>query len=171
MATKDYRGYAFDAARVEAAGKSVGTSIYWKLYAIENLVRVMVHSVLVTQIGAGWWTQAVDQNMQATVARFQADYNKRPWHGGPGQHEIYYTFLSDLTKIITANSNLFQPIITDIDQWVVRLELIRIPRNIVGHMNWLSANDRKRIDLTYSDLQHLITKLSTAKSVTFAIPP
>jgi hypothetical protein len=169
-ATKDFRTYAFDADRVSASAIALGKGSYPKLYTIENLVRVLTHSVLVTQVGPDWWTEVVDTTIQGNVTRFMSDYGKRPWHGTPGGHEIYYAYLSDLSKIITFNSHLFIPIIPDIDQWILRFELIRIPRNIVGHMNWLSANDKKRIELTHDDLQKLIAKLTAAKSVTFVIP-
>jgi hypothetical protein len=167
---RDFRSLAFDAARVDASGKNVGRNVYWKLFAIENLMRVVTHSVLLTQVGPDWWTKAVDVGIQKSVASMKAAYSNKPWHGGPGGHEIYFTLLSELTKIVAANSHLFQPIITDIDAWVARLEQIRVPRNVVGHMNWPATNDRRRIDLVYSDLQGLVGKLAAAKSVAFAIP-
>ena len=81
--TKDFRAYAFDFSRVNAAGKSVGKGAYPKLYTIENLVRVLTHSVLVTQVGPNWWAQVVDTNIQKSVAKKMADYRKSPWHGTP----------------------------------------------------------------------------------------
>jgi hypothetical protein len=170
-ATKDFRAYSiFDVVRVDAAGKSVSKDVYWKLYAIENTVRVLVHSVLTQQIGTNWWNVAVDPRIQAGVIGRQADYASQPWHSTPGKHDVYYVFLSDLGKIIVANSHLFRPVISDIDNWVMRLEQIRLPRNIVGHMNWLTAIDRKRIDVVHSDLRLLIHKLTTAGTV-LSIPP
>jgi len=156
----DFRNYAFDQVRVDAAGRNIGGRVYWKLYAIENLVRVVVHSVLTAQAGAGWWSVAVDPRLRQRVTDRMKEYASRPWHSTPGRHDIYYTLLSDLSKIITANSHLFKPIIADIDQWIARLEQVRIPRNIVGHMNWPSQIDRQRIDVCYADLQQLVTHLA-----------
>ena len=85
------------------------------------------------------------------------------------RHEVYYTFLSDLNAIITAHSHLFRPTIPDIDQWIARIEQIRLPRNIVGHMNWPSSTDRQRIDVFYKDFQALIKKLASA-NFNFVIP-
>lgn len=155
----DFRGYAFDVGRVNTAGKDVGRKVYWKLYAIENLVRVVVHSVLHAQAGQNWWTTTVDPQMQKQVTSRMADYQKSPWHSTPGKHELYYAYLSDLNKVITANSHLFKPLIPDIDQWIARIEQVRMPRNIVGHMNWLTVTDRKRIDVFYDDIQSLIKGL------------
>lgn len=155
----DFRTLAFDPVRVTASGKDVGRRVYWKLYAIENVIRVLIHSVLTVQIGTNWWTTAVDQVIQRRVQRFRNDYARRPWHSSPGRHDIYYTQLSDLSEIIRANSHLFLPIVPDIDQWVLRIEQTRLPRNIVGHMNWPSQADRQRIDVFYSDFLALTNQL------------
>lgn len=167
--TQDFRTFAFDPERVDAAGKNVGQRVYWQLYVIENLVRVIVHSVLNAQVGANWWTVAVDPGIQGSVTRRRADYANRPWHSTPGRHEIYYAFLSDLNKIITANSHLFRPIISDIDQWIARIEQVRLPRNIVGHMNWPGRTDRQRIDVVHADL-HQLTQQLIASGTVLSIP-
>lgn len=161
-AVADFRSYAFDRNRVDASGKNVGRKVYWKLYAIENLIRVLVHSILAAQAGANWWTVAVDPGIQGQVRSRIAEYSKHPWHSTPGKHSIYYAFLSDLNKIIVANSHLFKPAVHDIDQWVARIEQVRLPRNIVGHMNWPSATDRQRIDVFYADIQQLMNQLASS---------
>lgn len=58
-----------------------------------------------------------------------------------------------------ANSNLFLPLIPDIDQWMARIEQIRLPRNVVAHMNWPSQTDRQRIDVFYNDVRSLAAHL------------
>lgn len=165
----DFRTYAFDRARVDAAGRNIGSRVYWKLYAIENLLRVLVHSVLTAQAGANWWTVTVEPKLRRRVADRMKEYASRPWHSTPGKHDVYYTFLSDLSKIITVNSHLFKPIIPDIDQWVARIEQVRLPRNIVGHMNWPSTTDRQRIDVCHADLQQLVQQLAS-QGVTLNVP-
>jgi hypothetical protein len=85
-------------------------------------------------------------------------------------HGVYYLFLSDLNKIITPNSHLFRPHVPDIDQWIARIEQIRVPRNIVGHMNWLTAVDRTRIDVLYADLQQLVKLLANDRRLVMTIP-
>ncbi len=167
--TLDFRNYAFDTSRVDASGRNIGRSTYWRLYAIENVVRVIVHSVLNAQIGTNWWSVAVNPGIQGQVSHRMAEYAQYPWHSTPGKHEIYYAFLSDLNKIITANSHLFKPRIPDIDQWIARIEQVRLPRNIVGHMNWPSATDRNRIDVFHADILHLVTQL-VAGGMSLVIP-
>lgn len=165
----DFRGYAFDPGRVDAAGKNIAQNVYWKLYAIENLVRVVTHTVLITQVGANWWAVSVAPDIRSGVTRRRSDYATQPWHSTPGKHDVYYAFLSDLSKIIAANSHLFKPLIPDIDQWIARIEQVRLPRNIVGHMNWPHKTDRKRIDVVHADLQQLVQQL-TASGTALTIP-
>ncbi len=158
-AAADFRTHAFDLARVDASGKDVGRKVYWRLYAIENLIRVVIHSVLAAQIGPDWWAKAASPDIRGRVKAYKAQYAKAPWYSTPGTHEVYYTFLSDLNKILSANSHLFEPKIPDIDQWVAKIEQVRMPRNIVGHMNWLTSTDRKRIDVFYDDVRRLVDGL------------
>src|SRR5436190_23517845 len=98
-AAVDFRTLPFDANKVDASGKNVGGKVYWKLYVIENLIRIVVHSVLTVQLGPNWWTIAADPNTQKEVAKLMKSYGNRPWHSTPGKHEVYYLFLSCLTKI------------------------------------------------------------------------
>lgn len=166
----DFRTLMFDPSNVDASGRDVGRKTYWKLFAAENIVRVIVHSVLSVQIGPNWWATAADPKIQGTVTRVRADYAASPWHTQPGQHEVYYTFLTHLNEIIRANSNLFIPVIPDIDQWIARIEQVRLPRNVIGHMNWPSATDRQRIDVFYADIQALARQLAQSSSVPLVIP-
>ncbi len=165
----DFRGPTFNAPRIDASGKDIGRRVYWKLYTIENILRVIINSVLTVQIGATWWTTAADTKIQQQVQRFRATYTQHPWHGVPGNHDIYYTHLSDLSEIMRANSHLFIPIMKDVDQWIARIEQVRLPRNIVGHMNWPTATDRNRINVLYDDVQALATHLA-GSGLTMIIP-
>ena len=164
---KDFRAAtAFDAKAVDRSGKDVAKRTYWKLYSIENAVRVLIHSLLNAQIGAQWWASAVDKKLQNKAEGFRKKYTARPWHTPPGTHDIYYIDLADLNEIIRANSNLFLPVVADIDQWMAKLEQIRLPRNVVAHMNWPSDTDRKRIDVLYDDVQTLLQAVSKTVSLT-----
>lgn len=156
----DFRTSSFDIAKVEASGRDVGRKVYWQLYVIENLVRIIVHSVLTAQLHANWWSVAVNQGIQNTAQRFKNQHAKRPWHSVPGSHDIYYVFLSDLNEIIRANKHLFQTVIPDIDQWIVEIERVRLPRNIVGHMNWPTSTDRQRISVLCADIKVLTNQIS-----------
>ncbi len=170
-AVTDFRNAPLSLARIDSCGRDVGRRSYWKLYAIENLLRIVIHSVLTVEIKPGWWEVAADKTLRGMVEDFKALYAANPQHSKPGKHEIYYTFLSDLNKIIVAHRHLFILHIPDIDAWVTRVELIRLPRNIVGHMNWPNAADRELIDDLHDDLQTLVRSLArTGSSVGLRIP-
>ena len=168
-AAQDFRRVAiFDAKSIDDAGRHIGRNVYWRLYAVENLMRVIIHSVLHAQIGSTWWGVAVDQRLQKKAERFRTNYTKKPWHSSPGIHDIYYIDLSDLNEIVRANSNLFLPVIPDVDQWMARIEQLRLPRNVVAHMNWPNQTDRQRIQVFYHDLRALSSQV--AAQVALSVP-
>src|SRR5690242_12535997 len=132
----DFRTSSFATGRIVACGRFVGRSSYWQLYAIENIFRVLIHSVLSVQIDPMWMAIVVTGDWNKQLQKRKHDYLTQPGGGTlPGRHDIYYLFLKDLTKILTAHSQLFIQSVPNIDQWIVDLEKILMPRNIVGHMN------------------------------------
>jgi hypothetical protein len=167
-ASKDFRRASFDGNRVKLSGKFVGRSTYWKLYTIENTMRVVIHSVLLAQQGPHYWDTAISPTIQRNVRRYKRAYAGRPLHATPGRHDIYYVGLSDLNEIARINRHLILPVIADIDQWIARIEKVRLPRNIVAHMNWLRAVDRRRVDAVLRDMLNLSDRLST--SIVMLIP-
>lgn len=153
---------------METIAKSVGSSDYWKLYFVENVFRILIHSILSVQIGRDWWDIAVDKGIRGDVEKARRRYSRRPLLTSPGSHGIYYTYLWNLAEIMRANSHIFLPVVADVDQWVVRIEQIVLPRNIVGHMNYPNHGDRQSIDLLYTDCLSLVQSLSGR--ITFNIP-
>lgn len=169
--TADFRTLQqFNLAGIHKSGRNVGTTVYWKLYAIENLYRIIIHSILSVQIRPNWWPIAVDINIQRKARDFKQKYLRRPWHTVPGQHYIYYTTLYDLNEIARANSHLFDPIVPDINQWIVKVEIIRLPRNVVAHMNFPNKNDRQRIDILYKDFKELTKIVQSRSGITLQVP-
>ena len=158
---RDFRNASFKLERIDRCGRQVGSKLYWKLYAIENTLRVVVNSVLTLQLGANWWDVAVDPNVVSKASRFRTHYAARPRNANPGVADIHLIFLSDLTEILRANSHQFLPVVTDTNNWIAALEAIRVPRNLVGHMNFPNAFDRGAIDSAYSQLPSLINQLTT----------
>jgi len=156
---RDFRNYSFMPIRVDRCGRNVGKNLYWKLYAIENTLRVVIHSVLTAQIGTNWWNVAVDPNVAARAQGFRRSYTSNPRNASPGIHDIHLVYLTDLTEIIRANSHLFTPIVPTTNLWISRLEAMRIPRNLVGHMNFPNAYDRVAINNAYTQLPALLNDL------------
>ena len=137
----------------------MGRAVYWRLYAIENVIRVLVHSVLTAQVGPDWWPKCVDSDLQAKTSRSRSKYALNPWHSSPGLHDIYHLDLGDLNSIMRVNRSFFDTVISDLDSWIARIEQIRLPRNVVAHMNWPSPTDRKRIDVFHHDVCALAAKV------------
>jgi hypothetical protein len=164
-AIRDYRQSAYDFSNVKASGQNIGRTVYWKLFAIENAVRVIIGSILHAQVGKDWWTIATSDDTQRKAARNKQRYASYPWFTTQGQHEIYYLDLADYNEILRDNSHLFLPIVPNVDEWIARIEQVRLPRNVVAHMNWIHATDRQRIDLVYTDVQALERHVSAQVSM------
>jgi hypothetical protein len=166
---RDFRQFAFQPDRISRCGRNIGAEVYWKLYAIENTIRIVIHSVLSAQINPNWWSAAVDQRIVGNAQRFRQSYIANPHNASPGIHDIHLVFLSDLTEIIRANSHLISRVVPTTNQWIVTLEGIRLPRNLVGHMNFPNTYDRNAIDATYAQLPTLLGHLA-AHPIPIIIP-
>lgn len=158
---RDFRNATFSPARIDRCGRYIGKKLYWKLYAIENTVRVVINSVLTLQLGNNWWGLAVDPRIVSKATNIRASYVARPRNAHPGVQDIHLIFLTDLTNILRDNSHQFLPVVTDTNNWIAMLEAIRVPRNLVGHMNFPNAYDKAAIDLAYSRLPSLMGQLAT----------
>jgi hypothetical protein len=158
---RDFRKASFKPDRIDRCGRYVALKLYWKLYSIENTLRIAINSVLTLQIGSNWWSVAIDPNVLSRVSRFRAHYAARPQNANPGVEDIHLIYLSDLTDILRTNSHQFLPLIPDTNNWIATLEAIRVPRNLVGHMNFPNSFDKAAIDSAYSQLPSLINHLKT----------
>ncbi len=163
MPAVDFRTQNFDIANITRSGKFLGRRYYWRLHLIENAMRILLNTVLTTQLQTkDWFLIVADDTIRGKVNYVKNDYSSYPAHNSPGGHEIYYLFLPDLTKILTLNSHHFVTLIPAIDGWIAQLESIRLPRNLVGHMNWPNAHDLVLIEQTYLDIKRLIRHLQRA---------
>jgi hypothetical protein len=158
----DFRMLPFSLDAVDASGTSVGRTAYRKLYATENILRVVVHSVLTAQVGPDWWAFEVDPYLQEKVESVKADYARLLGRSTVGRHELYFTFLHQLNDIIRPASHLFLPAVPDIDEWIVRIERLRLPRNMVGHVNWPNATAARTIQRTHAAARSTIQDVRAA---------
>ena len=156
----DFRKHSFSSDRIGQCGRFVGSKLYWKLYAIENSFRIVIHSVLTAQMGVNWWALAVEPKVAKKAADRRAAYAARPSNASPGTSDIHLLYLSELTNILRASSHEFTRIVPDTNNWIITLESIRVPRNLVGHMNFPNAFDKAAIDSAYSQLPSLLGHLS-----------
>ncbi|XOB42411.1 MAG: hypothetical protein ACKKMP_03570 [Candidatus Nealsonbacteria bacterium] len=156
---------------VPKSGSYLGKKVYWKLYTVENFYRVIVHSILSVQISSDWWLIATPPPIQRKSERFKENYLNKPWHTMPGEHLIYFTDLNDLNEITRTNSGFFVPLIPTIDEWVLKIEDMRLPRNVVAHMNFPNKVDRQRIDTIYEDFKALMKDIGDKEDIiTLKVP-
>src|SRR5260370_32377411 len=101
---RDFRRYAYTSARVNRCGRSVANGPYWRLYSLENAMRVVINSVLLSQVGQNWWSTAVDPNIVKKAQKRRTKYTARPRHANPGAHDIYLIDLFDLIEILRINT-------------------------------------------------------------------
>jgi len=160
---RDFRNYSYKSVRIDRCGRHIGSELYWKLYAIENTVRIVIHSVLTAQVGTDWWSEAVgvESTMAKNASKARARYAAKPQNANPGLSDIHLVTLKELTEILRVNSHLVIRVVPDVSDWIATLESIRVPRNLVGHMNFPNAFDRMAIDSAYSQLATLLGHLST----------
>lgn len=166
---QDFRLSEFTATQVINSGKFLGRRFYWRFYFLENFLRVLVHSILSVQLGPEWLDLVADKKLKNRISWSKSDYKKNPRHATPGEHDIYFVSWSDLVKIMTFNSNLFMPVIPNIDEWVLRFESLRISRNLVAHMNWPNQHDMSLIEETYIVSKSLLRTIGTS-GIEFQIP-
>jgi hypothetical protein len=168
-AVRDFRKARFSQPRIENCAAALGNDSYTKLYVVENVFRVVIHSVLTAEIGPNWPANALTPKMQNEVARFRPRYAGRPRHASPGNHELYYLFLADLAVILRSQRARFDPHIRDVDRWLLRLESVNLPRNLIGHMNVPNSYDRSRVTQAFQALPKLLMQLRGA-NIPFLVP-
>lgn len=156
---KDFRDFAFSRQRIENCAKHLGRYIYWKLFIIENSLRIMINSILSVQYyekGGEWWDDLAGGKAKKNAAKNKNRYlvAEAKFFGMPGKHPIYFVDMKDLGQIIRENYVLFSDVIgyKNYNKLLVEIESIIIPRNIVAHMNYPTKTDMNRIDTLSQDI-------------------
>ena len=174
-AVEDFRKFSYSTARLYASGKYLGKNTYWKIYFLENVLRLIIHTVLAAQYykDKEWWEDLAGEGAKNSYKRNRKRYltQDAKLFSIPGKHPLYYIDIKDLNEIIRANRPLFAPVVSDklLDSLIVKIEEIRIPRNIVAHMNFPTKTDKNRIDLFFDDL-NIIVEIVLEKTKKILIP-
>jgi hypothetical protein len=145
----DYRNFNWNTALLIRYGKTLGKDHYWKVYVLENIIRVIIHSVLAIQVGPDWWDRVVDPRICGTAASIRNNYLTQTPSRNPGRHDIYCTYLPNLGRILFDNKGYFYPLLPEVEKVIIGLERIRLPRNLIGHMNVLTGIDKRSITNFY----------------------
>ena len=166
----DYRNSRWDVGVLTLYGRELGRGYYWKIYVSENIIRVIIHSILLIQIGPNWWTLAVHPTIQNDARRIRNRYLSQRPPRRPGNHDIYCTYLPNLEKIIFDNKGFLAPLLPEVDKLIIGLNGIRLPRNLLGHMNILNRIDRRSITNFHKLCVKIIKELGASPSLQLRYP-
>jgi hypothetical protein len=142
---RDFRLCRPSKIRIRECGVYLGEALYPRLYFTENATRIIVHSVLTVQLPPPWPAIAIDADTAREILRVRASYLANPRNASAGSHDVYFLFLPKLSRIVRTNIGHFQQVIPTAQAWVAALDNVRLPRNLVGHMNWPKSFDRAAI--------------------------
>jgi hypothetical protein len=137
--------------------KLMADKVYPLLYILENSIRQFIVRTLAAVHGDAWWTTVPTDTKRKVQSRKDKE-GSMPWHGRRGVHEVYYTDLDDLKKIITSDVNWphFENLLRS-QQWIrQRLEEIETSRNVIAHSNPLARHDLDRLVVYFGDWQRQI---------------
>jgi hypothetical protein len=127
------------------------SNVYPLLYVFENSVRNLIAGTLSGAVGPDWWEKAVPKEIRNEVTKRKQAESKIPWHGSRGAHEIFYTDIDHLSRIITNNWKHFEGVLHR-QSWVENtISCIEASRNVVAHHNPLSKEDTSRVKVMFRD--------------------
>jgi hypothetical protein len=167
---EDYRNFPYDEKTLLSYGKILGRQYYWKMYASENLLRLIIHSILSVQIKGEWWKQAVDPDIIKEATKVRAKYNNSRIPNKIPKHDIYCIYMPMLERIISDNRLRFIHYLPQIDKLIISLNAVIIPRNLLGHMNTLDNVDRGKIGGLYKICLKCLKILSETKNLVLKYP-
>jgi hypothetical protein len=166
----DYRNYSFDKRTLLSYGKVLGRHYYWKIYSSENLLRLIIHSVLSVQINDEWWNSAVDPDIVTEAIRVRNKYLKNGYTNKIPKHDIYCIYLPMLERILSDNHDKFLYLLPQIYELIETLNSVIIPRNLLGHMNTLDNIDRGEIGDLYKLCLKCLKILSQTENLVLKYP-
>lgn len=147
--------------RILKEAKEMSEKVYPLLYVLENSIREVILRVMRNKHGENWWEKKGPKEIIKEVQKRKETENENPWHGRRGSHEIYYTDILHLGRIVQNNWADFKNILPDAQWLTLKLGEISHSRNPVSHMNPLKENDINRIKVFFTDWQNIIkAKLS-----------
>jgi hypothetical protein len=136
--------------------------IYPVLYVLENSMREVVKRVMAAKHGADWWdtqlTSAKLSGVRNTAASRMKKESKQRWHQRRGEHPIYYIGLDELGDIINGKPDAFftDMLAADIDWFRQFMRELEPSRNVLCHMNPLSATNAKDVTVKLERWEALV---------------
>lgn len=166
----DFRLASFDEKALLSYGKVLGRNYYWKVFASENILRIVINSVLSVQVDADWWLKVVDHDIVCDAKDVRQNYLSAIPSRDPGRHGIYCTYLSRLERILFKNRGSFIYYLPNVDDLIVSLNAVLLPRNLMGHMNHLTESDRRKIGELYGLCENAVDRLKKTTNIQLKYP-
>lgn len=133
--------------------KMMAEKVYPLAYVLENSMRAFVSRILAGEHGDDWWGVCVPRRIVEAVSGRMTAEERDHWHGKRGAHPIYYADTEHLRRIVEANWKAFEDFLPNKAFFIQRLTEINISRRVIAHNNPLSADDRKRLEVYFTDWQ------------------
>lgn len=158
MHSKDFRNKSYSINNLITSGKYSGNRFYYKLFVIENMIRIFIHTILENDNPTvlEWWDELVPNRL------------KKTWHSMSSHHGIYHIFLNDLNSLIIENRPLIEPYVDNLDDLILEIELFNDVRRKIAHTKFLNTNDIKKLDELYIKSKKIIDEIS--KKLVIEIP-
>lgn len=126
-------------------------AVYTAIASFENSIRKLVSTVLLEQVGAGWWQTSVPGKVRERAESRQAEESKIRWHTQRGDEPLNYTDFGDLISIINQNWDKFEPFVRSLE-WARQLTTtIERSRNVIMHSGELELEDIERVGVLIRD--------------------
>jgi hypothetical protein len=123
--------------------------LYPKLYLFENSARILVSKKMEAVYGTNWWDKVSRKTRELVKTRKQKEDEAR-WHARREEHEVFYTDMKDLKKIIETNWEIvFKAVLGNKDQVFALFHEIELSRNVIAHNNPLDKESAERLESNF----------------------
>lgn len=136
----------------DATASTKNAELYPTVYAFENSFRRFVANVMERKFSSDWWTKKVSKGTKDKVEIRRLGEKRYPWHSRRNADPVYYTDISDLTKILKTNAKEFREILgKNYERALVWIEDIERTRHVIAHNNPVMKKDRERLEMSARD--------------------
>ena len=135
------------------------TWCYFKLYCLENFLRLFTENVAINNLGIKYWEllKIKKEILEKIKSRKEKEEQNR-WLSLRGNSNIFYMDFDDIRRLIISNWNLFATYFPD-QPWITQrlTDLYKI-RNLIAHNSYIDRNDQKTLDTFANNIYNQLVK-------------